>query len=69
MNPADPIETAMTWKRPAKVAAVADPIKAQKNGNLSFKLTPKRAGSVIPSKAETAAELESPFIFSFLVKK
>ena len=63
MNPAEPMETAMTWKSPAKVAATQEPIKAQKNGNLSFKLTPNKAGSVIPSKAEMAAELDKPFIF------
>ena len=69
MKPAEPMEAAITWNNPAKVEATHDPTKAQKNGNRNFKLTPKIAGSVIPSKAETAEELESPFILESLVKK
>ena len=62
-KPAEPRETATTCINPAKIAAIPEPIKAQKNGNLYFKLTPNKAGSVIPSKAETPAEDARPFIF------
>ena len=69
MKPAEPSDTAITWNIPANALATHEPIKAQKNGNFNFRLTPKIAGSVIPSSAETAAELERPFIFLFLVRK
>ena len=68
-SPAEPRAAAVTCISPAKAAATPDPIKAQKNGNLYFKLTPNNAGSVIPKSAEIPADDESPFIFSFLVKK
>ena len=67
-KPADPRETATTWRRPAKRAPTAEPIRAQKNGNLYFKLTPKRAGSVIPRRADTPAEDARPLVFSLFVK-
>ena len=43
-------------------------VLAQKNGNLYFKLTPKRAGSVIPRRADTPAEDARPLVFSLFVK-
>ena len=57
----------MTFIIPAKAAPTADPTKAQKNGNLSFKLTPNSAGSVIPIKAEIPYDEAKLFILSFLV--
>ena len=66
-NPAEPRETAITRVNPAKAAATQEPAKAQKNGNLSFKLTPNNAGSVIPKRAETPADEDKPFIFLSLV--
>src|SRR5699024_7131481 len=66
-NPADPSDTAMTCIKPANAAATPEPIKAQKNGNLYFRLTPNNAGSVIPNRADTVAEEDNPFIFLFFV--
>ena len=68
-KPAEPRAAAVTCIKPAKAAPTPAPIKAQKNGNLYFKLTPNNAGSVIPSNAETPDELAKPLTFSFLVKK
>ena len=67
-NPADPRATAPTLKIPAINEAMHEPTKAQKNGNLNFKLTPKIAGSVIPNNAETPADEAKPFVFLSFVK-
>ena len=69
INPAAPIEAAIMCIKPANAAATPEPIKAQKNGNLYFKFTPNKAGSVIPSKADTPADEDRPFIFLSFVKK
>lgn len=52
----------------ATAAAIPEPIKAQKNGKRYFKLTPNKAGSVIPRSAETPAEEARLFVLEFLVK-
>ena len=63
-NPADPRATAPTLKIPAINEAMHEPTKAQKNGNLNYKLTPKIAGSVIPSNAEIPDAEQILFNFS-----
>ena len=46
--PPTPIEAAIVPVDTEKMAAQAEPIIPQKNGNVYFKLTPNKAGSVTP---------------------
>ena len=67
-KPAEPSDTATTLSNPATAAATPEPIKAQKNGKRYFKLTPNKAGSVIPRRADTPADEARPFVLEFFVK-
>ena len=72
MNPmtdAGPIATDRTWNSPKKAEAIPEAIAAKTNGNFILRLTPKIAGSVIPSNAETPAEEVRAFCFWLLVAK
>ena len=68
-NPAEPREAAPNLHSPATNDATHEPTKAQKNGNLNFRVTPKMAGSVIPSSAETPADEVKLFILLSLVNR
>ena len=49
INEQGPIEIESTWNKPKIALLIPDAIAPQMNGYLSFKLTPKIAGSVIPA--------------------
>ena len=47
-RPPTPMEAAIQPVATEKMAAIAEPVMAQMNGNMYFKLIPKIAGSVTP---------------------
>ena len=50
---------------------IAEPVIAPINGYLNFKLTPNKAGSVIPKRAEIPAAEATPlsFLLFLIIKK
>ena len=54
-----------TWNKPNIALLIPEAMAPQINGYFIFKLTPKIAGSVIPSIAENADEPANDFCFLF----